>query len=103
MPKDTIERAVTKGISKDAEATEAITYEAYGPGGVAMMIDTLTDNRNRTAQEIKHTQIISDKTFSLNPHHHCFFAIGRYHTHTVGFGLTSARRRMWKSRRSQRG
>lgn len=54
MPKDTIERAVTKGISTDAGATEAITYEAYGPGGVAMIIETLTDNRNRTAQEIKH-------------------------------------------------
>ena len=55
MPKDTIERAVTKGVSSDSEATEAITYEAYGPGGVAMIINTLTDSRNRTAQEIKHT------------------------------------------------
>lgn len=54
MPKDTIERAILKGTSSDASATEAITYECYGPGGVAMIIDTLTDSRNRTAQEIKH-------------------------------------------------
>ncbi len=54
MPKDTIERAVAKGISNDASAMESITYETYGPGGVAIVIQTLTDSRNRTAQEIKH-------------------------------------------------
>ena len=54
MPKDTIERAVAKGISADASALEAITYETYGPGGAAIVIETLTDSRNRTAQEIKH-------------------------------------------------
>lgn len=54
MPKDTIERAVAKGISADAAALDAITYEAYGPGGAAIVIETLTDSRNRTAQEIKH-------------------------------------------------
>ena len=53
MPKDTIERAVIKGMSSDAVSTESIPYECYGPGGVAMIIDTLTDSRNRTAQEIK--------------------------------------------------
>lgn len=53
MPKDTIERSVQKGISKDNEL-EAITYETYGPGGCAIVIDVLTDSRNRTAQEIKH-------------------------------------------------
>ncbi|MDP3646311.1 MAG: YebC/PmpR family DNA-binding transcriptional regulator, partial [bacterium] len=53
MPKDTIERAVAKGISSDV-ALEAITYETYGPGGAAIIIDCLTDSRNRTAQEIKH-------------------------------------------------
>src|SRR6266566_5255310 len=51
MPKDTIDRAVQKGISKD-NALEAITYETYGPGGAAIMINCLTDSRNRTAQEI---------------------------------------------------
>ena len=54
MPKDTIERAVQKGISADAQALDAITYETYGPGGAAIIIETLTDSRNRTAQEIKH-------------------------------------------------
>jgi YebC/PmpR family DNA-binding regulatory protein len=54
MPKDTIERAVQKGISADAASLEAVTYEAYGPGGAAIVIEALTDSRNRTAQEIKH-------------------------------------------------
>lgn len=54
MPKDTIDRAVAKGTAADAAALEAITYETYGPGGAAIVIETLTDSRNRTAQEIKH-------------------------------------------------
>ncbi len=54
MPKDTIDRAIAKGISADAADLEAITYETYGPGGAAIVIETLTDSRNRTAQEIKH-------------------------------------------------
>lgn len=54
MPKDTIDRAVAKGIAADSAALESITYEAYGPGGAAILIDVLTDSRNRTAQEIKH-------------------------------------------------
>jgi YebC/PmpR family DNA-binding regulatory protein len=54
MPKDTIDRAVAKGASADAAALETITYETYGPGGAAIIIETLTDSRNRTAQEIKH-------------------------------------------------
>lgn len=53
MPKDNIERAVAKGSSTDTAAFESIMYETYGPGGVAVLIDTLTDSRNRTAQEIK--------------------------------------------------
>lgn len=54
MPKDTIERAIAKGTSADASELEAITYETYGPGGAAIIIETLTDSRNRTAQEMKH-------------------------------------------------
>lgn len=54
MPKENIERAVAKGISADAAAMESITYETYGPGGCAIVIEALTDSRNRTAQEIKH-------------------------------------------------
>jgi YebC/PmpR family DNA-binding regulatory protein len=54
MPKDTIEKAVKKGIG-DLEGVnfEEVLYEGYGPGGVAMMVEALTDNRNRTAPEIK--------------------------------------------------
>lgn len=54
MPKDTIERAIQKGISTDASSLEQITYETYGPGGAAILIEAVTDSRNRTAQEIKH-------------------------------------------------
>lgn len=54
MPKDAIERAIAKGAGADTSQLEAITYETYGPGGVAIIIETLTDSRNRTAQEIKH-------------------------------------------------
>ncbi len=63
MPKDSIERAVAKGIAKDAAALEAITYETYGPGGCAIVIEALTDSRNRTAQEIKH--LLSENGLSL--------------------------------------
>ena len=54
MTRENIERAVAKGTAADAAALESITYETYGPGGAAIIISTLTDSRNRTAQEIKH-------------------------------------------------
>ena len=56
MPKDNIERAIAKGsgADQDAEAFENVTYEGYGPGGVAILIETLTDNRNRTGSEVRH-------------------------------------------------
>ena len=54
MPKENIERAIVKGISKDLGTLEHVVYEAYGPGGVAILVDALTDNKNRTTQEIKH-------------------------------------------------
>jgi YebC/PmpR family DNA-binding regulatory protein len=55
MPKDSIERAVKKGAGElDGMVLEEITYEAYAPGGVALMIETLTDNRNRTAPNLRH-------------------------------------------------
>ena len=53
MPKDNIERAVSKGGGADAANLEEIVYEGYGPGGVALLIETVTDNKNRTAPEIK--------------------------------------------------
>lgn len=55
MPADNIKRAVQKGTGEIAGATyEHLTYEAYGPGGVAMMIDIMTDNKNRTAADMRH-------------------------------------------------
>ena len=54
MPKDKIDKAIAKGVSTEAGEMESITYESYGPGGAAIIIETLTDSRNRTAQEIKH-------------------------------------------------
>ena len=54
MPKDTIERAIAKGNSKDAGALDSVAYEFYGPGGSAVIVSALTDNKNRTTQEVKH-------------------------------------------------
>src|SRR3954465_6860210 len=55
MPKDNIERAIAKssGAGADADKFEAIAYEGYGPGGVAILVDALTDNRNRTSSEVR--------------------------------------------------
>ena len=53
MPNDTIERAVKKATTDNSAAMENVTYEAYGPGGIAILIEALTDNRNKAAQEIK--------------------------------------------------
>ncbi|MEI6843192.1 MAG: YebC/PmpR family DNA-binding transcriptional regulator [bacterium] len=62
VPNDNIERAIKK--STEAGATmESITYEAYGPGGCAIIIEALTDNRNKAAQEIKH--ILAEQGFAL--------------------------------------
>lgn len=54
MPKDNIERAVKRGAGGDAGNEEHVIYETYGPGGVAVVIEALTDNRNRTAPELRH-------------------------------------------------
>jgi YebC/PmpR family DNA-binding regulatory protein len=53
MPKDNIERAIKKALGGDAETYEEIRYEGYGPGGVAVIVEVLTDNRNRTAGEVR--------------------------------------------------
>ena len=53
MPNDNIKRAIDKGVGGGAAAMEELSYEGYGPGGVALMIDVLTDNRNRAASEIR--------------------------------------------------
>ena len=54
MPKDNIDRAVAKGSGAGGAALEAVVFEAYGPGGVAMIITAVTDNNNRTSPEIRH-------------------------------------------------
>jgi YebC/PmpR family DNA-binding regulatory protein len=56
MPKDNIERAIAKGTGAgaDSEAIETVIYEAYGPGGVAMLIEAYTENRNRTGADVRH-------------------------------------------------
>jgi YebC/PmpR family DNA-binding regulatory protein len=57
MPKDNIERAIAKGTGAgaDADALEAVLYEGYGPGGVAVLVEATTDNRNRSGSEMRHT------------------------------------------------
>jgi transcriptional/translational regulatory protein YebC/TACO1 len=62
MPAENIERAIKKASEPSAQM-EAITYEAYGPGGAGLIIETLTDSKNRTAQDIKH--ILSKNGFAL--------------------------------------
>jgi YebC/PmpR family DNA-binding regulatory protein len=56
MPKDNIERAIAKGTGEgsDTEQIETVLYEGYGPGGVALLIEALTDNRNRTGADVRH-------------------------------------------------
>ena len=55
MPKDNIERAIKKASGNDAESYDEIRYEGYGPGGVAVIVEALTDNHNRTAGEVRAT------------------------------------------------
>src|SRR5687767_15027231 len=56
MPKDNIQRAIDRGTGEgdDAAAIESVSYEGYGPGGAAIMVEALTDNRNRTGAEVRH-------------------------------------------------
>ncbi len=63
MPKENIERAVARGAGEGGATLEQVTYECYGPGGVAMLIETFTDSRNRTNQELKH--LMSEMGYAL--------------------------------------
>ncbi len=63
MPSDNIERAIKKGSLSDEKELETIIYESYGPGGVAVIIEAMTGNRNKAAAEIKH--ILSKSGFTL--------------------------------------
>jgi len=62
MPKDNIDRAIAKGAGTgaDAAAYETVTYEGYGPGGIALFVEALTDNRNRTAADVRHVLTKND-------------------------------------------
>lgn len=55
VPKDVIERAIKKSLGGDAESYDEIRYEGYGPGGVAVIVETMTDNKNRTASTVRST------------------------------------------------
>ena len=55
VPKDNIERAIKRGQGGDSESYEEVRYEGYGPGGVAVIVEALTDNRNRTASAVRST------------------------------------------------
>ena len=57
MPMDTIDRAVKRGGSGEGAALEEITYEGYGPGGAAILVEAVTDNRNRTVAEVRNAFI----------------------------------------------
>ena len=63
VPRDVIDRAVKKGGETGGVAMESINYEAYGPGGCAIIIEALTENRNKAAQEVKH--ILSKNGFAI--------------------------------------
>ena len=63
MPKENVTRAIERAAGSGAESTTALTLEAYGPGGAALLIDTVTDNRNRTVAEIR--RILANASGSL--------------------------------------
>lgn len=64
VPKDVIERAINKGTESGGETLETITYEAYGPGGCAIIIEALSSNRNKASQEIRHILVKNNLTLA---------------------------------------
>src|SRR3546814_10714496 len=77
MPKDNIERAIKRAAGGEDDTNyEEVRYEGYGPGGVAVIVEALTDNRNRTAGEVrsafsKHGGTLDRKSTRLNSSHQC--------------------------------
>ena len=63
MSKDSIDRAIKKAIGGDAEAYDEIRYEGYGPGGTAVIVEVMTDNRNRTASDVRSMPAASLRIF----------------------------------------
>jgi len=84
MPADNINRAVEKGKSGGGDNLEEVIYEAYGPGGVALVIEGITDNKNRTTPEIKH--ILSKLGVSLGGQNSALWA---FHKEAEGFSPVS--------------
>ncbi len=78
MPADNIARAIEKGKSNNSENLEEVIYEAYGPGGVAIIIDGITDNKNRTTPEIKH--LLSKQGISLGAQNSALWAFTKNET-----------------------
>ncbi|HEY4483667.1 MAG TPA: YebC/PmpR family DNA-binding transcriptional regulator [Candidatus Paceibacterota bacterium] len=72
MPADNIARAIEKGKSNNGDNLEEVIYEAYGPGGVAIIIEGITDNKNRTTPEIKH--LLSKQGISLGAQNSALWA-----------------------------
>jgi len=64
MPNDNIDRSIKKAVGAGAEQMEEVTYETYGPGGVAIIIEGLTSNKNRAAAEIKHILSLNDTSLA---------------------------------------
>lgn len=75
MPSDNIDRAINKALGNNAETFENVIYEAFGPGGVALIIEGITDNKNRTTPEIKH--ILSENNLTLGGRGSALWAFDR--------------------------
>src|SRR6478736_432155 len=71
MPKDNIERAIARGSGADADQAdfETVVYEGYGPSGVAVIVEALTDNRNRTASDVRHLFAKNDGSLGGSTYH----------------------------------
>ena len=68
VPNDNIERIIKKASSSDADNYEEVTYEGYGPAGIAVIVEAMTDNRNRTGGDVRHfwDSPGASRTFSVN-------------------------------------
>lgn len=75
MPKENIERAIKRASDKGAAALEKITIQAMGPGGAAIVIEIITDNKNRTINEIKH--ILAENDFKMVPENSLNWMFGK--------------------------
>src|SRR5438045_4280593 len=90
MPKDTVDRAIKRGSGGGADdAYEEVRYEGYGPGGVAVIVEALTDNRNRTASEVRAAFTKSGGAMGESNRARCMYErVGEiaYHVETASAG-----------------